>query len=276
MCPGWRIDCGRDVISMQVRVFENKLSVASSAAADAAAAVRHAIAERRCARVVAATGASQIEFLDLLTAAHDVDWQKVELFHLDEYIGLPIIHRASFRKFLLERLVQNTGIANFHALDGDMPDPAQVAQRVGQELTAAPVDVAFAGIGENGHIAFNDPPADFETEEPYIIVSLDDACRRQQVGEGWFKQIAEVPRQAISMSVRQILKAREIVVVAPEARKAAAVKACVEGEITPLCPASILRTHPHATLYLDKSSAGLLSATVLNSGLSGGFFAGKV
>lgn len=188
-----------------------------------------------------------------------MNWQQVELFHLDEYVGLPITHPASFRKFLLDRLISKTGITNFHPLEGDAPDPAQVAQRVGNELNAAPVDVAFVGIGENGHLAFNDPPADFQTEQPYIIVNLDEACRRQQVGEGWFAGIAEVPRQAISMSVRQILKAREIIVVTPEARKAAAVKACLEGEITPVVPASILRTHANTTLYLDQASSRLLS-----------------
>ena len=261
---------------MRVRVFEEKLSLAAAAAERAADAIRRAIAERGRARVVAATGVSQFEFLEALTRAGDVDWPKVEVFHLDEYIGLPITHPASFRKFLLERLVRKTGITKFHALDGDAPDPAQVARRVGKKLASEPVDVAFVGIGENGHLAFNDPPADFTTEEPYIIVTLDQACRRQQVGEGWFRGIVEVPRQAISMSVRQILKAGKIIVVAPEARKAAAVKACVEGEITPLCPASILRTHAETTLYVDKDAARLLSEAALSSALHGGLPAGDV
>ena len=138
---------------------------------------------------------------------------------------------------------------------------ADVAQRVGRALSDRPVDVAFAGIGENGHLAFNDPPADFETEEPFIVVTLDDACRRQQVGEGWFASVADVPKQAISMSVRQILNAREIICVVPDARKATAVRACVEGEVSPMTPASILQTHPSATLYLDRDSAALLDAT---------------
>jgi glucosamine-6-phosphate deaminase len=160
-------------------------------------------------------------------------------------------------------------------LDGDDSHPEEVARRLGMELNTAPVDVLFAGIGENAHLAFNDPPADFETEEPYIIVQLDDACRRQQVGEGWFADVSQVPRQAISMSVRQILKARTIIVVAPEARKAPAVKASVEGEITPMAPASILRTHANTTVYLDKDSASLLSERLKSSLFVRGPFAGR-
>lgn len=250
---------------MKIRIFEDKVSLGNAAAQQAAGAIRQAISEHDRARVVAATGVSQFAFLEALTQAPGIDWRKIELFHLDEYIGLPITHPASFRKFLLERLVNKTGITSFHALDGDSPDPAQVARRVGQELNAAPVDVAFVGIGENGHLAFNDPPADFATEEPYLIVDLDAACRRQQVGEGWFATLDDVPRQAISMSVRQILKAREIIAVAPEARKAAAVKACVEGDITPLAPASILRTHGNTTLYLDRNSASQLTGVQADS-----------
>ena len=154
--------------------------------------------------------------------------------------------------------MRKTGIANYHLLDGDAADPAEVVRRVGKLLASTPVDIAFLGIGENGHIAFNDPPADFETEEPYIIVNLDEACRQQQVGEAWFADISQVPKRAISMSARQILKAREILAVVPGPRKAEAVKACFEGEIRPMAPASILRRHSNATIYLDKASASLL------------------
>ena len=160
---------------------------------------------------------------------------------------------------LLEQLVRKTGIVNYHLLDGDAADPLEVVRRVGRQLASAPVDVAFLGIGENGHIAFNDPPADLEIDEPYIIVNLDEACRQQQVGEAWFADISQVPVRAISMSVRQILKAGEILAVVPGIRKAQAVKACVEGTISPMLPASILRTHPNATVYLDQHSASLLS-----------------
>ena len=149
-------------------------------------------------------------------------------------------------------------------LDGDAADLSEVLRRVGSELASAPIDIAFLGIGENGHIAFNDPPADFDTEEPYVIVNLDEACRQQQVGEAWFADISQVPKNAISMSVRQILKAREILAVVPDARKAQAVKACFEGDISPMAPASILRTHPNATVYLDRNSASLLSPALQN------------
>jgi glucosamine-6-phosphate deaminase len=247
---------------MQVKVFLDKDSLSRAAAEQAAGAIRRAIEERGRARIIAATGASQFEFLDALTKAESIDWTKVEGFHLDEYVGLPATHPASFRKFLRERLVSKTGIVKFHWIEGDAADPAAVIRDVGKELASAPVEVAFVGIGENGHIAFNDPPADFVTEDPYIIVNLDEPCRRQQVGEGWFADISQVPQRAISMSPRQILKAREIVAVVPDRRKAHAVKACLEGEISNMAPASILRRHPNVNLYLDKDSASLLSASL--------------
>jgi glucosamine-6-phosphate deaminase len=247
-----------------VRVFEDKMALGQAAAEQAGAAIRRAIDERGRARIVVATGASQLEFLDALTQKKDMDWQRVEMLHLDEYIGLPMTHPASFRKYLLEKFIQKTRIANYHLLDGE-GDAREVARRMGESLNAAPIDIAFVGIGENGHLAFNDPPADFESEEPYLIVELDEACRRQQVGEGWFSNISDVPRQAISMSVRQIMKAREILVVVPDARKANAVKLCFEGEIGPMAPASILRKHARATVYLDGASAASLSAATLGA-----------
>lgn len=242
---------------MQIKTYVDRPSAGRAAAAHAAATLVRAIRERGDARIIAATGASQFDFLDALTTTPGIDWSRVEMFHLDEYVGLPLQHPASFRKYLLERLIGPTGLTRHHLLDGE-GDAAAVAERVGRELARAPVDVAFVGIGENGHLAFNDPPADFETETPYLIVTLDEACRRQQVGEGWFASIADVPSRAISMSVRQILKAREIICIVPDARKAPAVKACVEGEISPMAPASVLRTHPNTTLYLDRDSASLL------------------
>jgi glucosamine-6-phosphate deaminase len=252
---------------MLLRLFQDKVSMGRAAAEQAATAIRHAIAELGRARIIAATGVSQLEFLDALTRAPGIDWGKVEAFHLDEYIGLPPTHPASFRKFLKERFVNKTRILNFHWIEGDAADPSAVAREVGRQLASAPIDIAFLGIGENAHIAFNDPPADFSTEEPYLIVSLDEACRRQQVGEGWFANISQVPQQAISMSPRQILKAAELLVVVPDKRKAAAVKACLEGEISPMAPASILRRHPNAIGYLDRDSASLLSPA-LQSALS--------
>ena len=247
---------------MNVKVFEDKPSLSTAAAAHASSSIRRAILDRGHARIVVATGASQIEFLNALTKAENIDWPRVEMFHLDEYVGLPITHPASFCKYLLERLITKTGITQYHLLDG-MADSNEVVYRVSSHLQSAPVDTVFVGIGENGHLAFNDPPADFQTENPYLIVNLDEACRRQQVGEGWFSNLSEVPAKAISMSVRQILKAKEIISVVPDARKALAVKRCFEGEISPMAPASILRKHPAATIYLDRDSASLLSPSTL-------------
>jgi glucosamine-6-phosphate deaminase len=211
--------------------------------------------------VIAATGASQFEFLDALTATPGIDWSKVVCFHLDEYVGLPETHPASFRRYLKERIVARVHPGAFHFIEGDAADPRVESHRVGRLIRACAIDVAFVGIGENGHLAFNDPPADFETEDAYLVVTLDEACRRQQLGEGWFAGLEDVPKQAISMSVRQILKAERILCVVPDARKAQAVRACLEGEVSPGRPASILRTHPRATLFLDRASAALLPKT---------------
>ena len=246
---------------LHVKILGDKHSLSRAAAKHAAQSLRAVIRGQGLARIVAATGTSQVEFLEALTSAPDMDWGSVELFHLDEYVGLPITHPASFRKYLLERLIHKTGITQYHFLDGE-GDPQAVAKRVGSALVAKSVDIAFAGIGENGHLAFNDPPADFDAEEPYLVVRLDEACRQQQVNEGWFARLADVPARAISMSIRQILRAKEIIVTVPEARKAQAVKACFEGEISPLAPASILRTHSNATVYLDRDSASLLSSEI--------------
>lgn len=246
---------------MVTKIYDDKNSLAQAAAQYAGTSLRAAIQNHGTARIIAATGVSQFEFLHHLTSMPGIDWSFVEMFHLDEYVGLPISHPASFRKYLLERLINKTGITKYHFLEGD-GDIQETIRRVGRELTSAPIDVAFVGIGENGHLAFNDPPADFQTEDPYLMVTLDEACRRQQVGEAWFADISEVPRQAITMSIRQILKAKEIIAVVPDARKAPAVKACCEGEIVPSAPASILRTHPNATLFLDKDSSALLSREI--------------
>ena len=231
--------------------------MSQAAAAHAADALRTCLRAQDTARIIAATGASQIEFLETLTAAPGIDWSRVEMFHLDEYVGLPIDHPASFRKYLRERLIDKTGIRDYHLLDAER-DPGEVAERVGRELARAPIDVAFVGIGENAHLAFNDPPADFESDVPYLVVTLDEACRRQQVGEGWFPSLDAVPAQALSMSIQQILKSNAIICVVPDARKAAAVKASLEGEIAPSAPASVLRRHRNVTVFLDRDSAALL------------------
>jgi glucosamine-6-phosphate deaminase len=243
---------------VQIKIFEDKSTLGKTAAEQAANSLRGYINAQGYVRLVAATGASQFEFLKDLTSAPGIDWPRVELFHLDEYVGLPISHPASFRRYINERIVQKTGITYYHLLDGE-GDPYKTVKDVSAAIAAKPVDIVFAGIGENGHLAFNDPPADFQTEEPYLVVNLDEACRRQQVGEGWFATMADVPAKAISMSVRQMLKAKEIIVIAPDTRKAPAVKATLEGEISPMAPASILRQHPNVTLYLDTNSAALLT-----------------
>jgi glucosamine-6-phosphate deaminase len=243
---------------MDIRVLPDKRALGAAAAAEAAAALREAIAARGEAHVIAATGASQFEFLEALTRTPGIAWDKTTFFHLDEYVGLPDTHPASFRRYLRERLVDRVRPGTFHFVHGDAPDPAAECRRLGALIAARPIDVAFVGIGENGHLAFNDPPADFETQEPYLVVELDEACRRQQLGEGWFPTLDDVPRRAISMSVAQILKTRRILCIVPDARKAKAVKDSVTGGISPQRPASALQRHAATTLFLDPDSAALL------------------
>jgi glucosamine-6-phosphate deaminase len=242
---------------MDIKVFDTKSELGQAAAQDAAQIINQAINERDVAYVIAATGASQFEFLDSL-AQEDIDWTKIVFFHLDEYVDLPESHPASFRRYLNERLVSRLHPQTFHFLNGEANDVYEECCRVGDLIGRQTIDVAFVGIGENGHLAFNDPPADFGTEEPYIVVTLDDACRQQQVGEGWFKSIAEVPTRAISMSIKQILKSRNILCIIPDQRKAEAVRATVELEVSPIRPASILQEHERVTLYLDRDSSSLL------------------
>ena len=244
---------------MEIKVFPTKTEMAAAAARQAADALRRALHARGKANVIAATGASQFEFLDGLVKAPGIDWSRTVFFHLDEYVGLPDTHPASFRRYLRERIVEKVRPGQFHFIEGDVPDPKAEAARVGALIKSHPIDVAFVGIGENGHLAFNDPPADFDTKEPYLVVSLDEACRRQQLGEGWFPRLEDVPQRAISMSIRQILDADEILCIVPDARKAQAVRDCLEGAVSPQHPASILQRHPATTVYLDAPSAALLT-----------------
>jgi glucosamine-6-phosphate deaminase len=244
---------------VEIRLFPDKRTLASAAADRAATIIRNSIAQRGLARIIAATGASQFEFLEALTSLPQIEWGRVEMFHLDEYVGIPETHPASFCKYLRERLIDKAGVGKYHLLNG-MSDPAAVIREVGQELRRAPIDVAFVGVGENGHLAFNDPPADFVTEESYAVVALDEACRRQQLNEGWFSSLEDVPKRAISMTIRQILKSREILCIVPDARKAQAVKNCFEGTIRPAAPASALQNHAATTVYLDALSSSLLSS----------------
>ena len=247
---------------MNPRILKDKKIAGLMAASTGAQRIRSAIAARGRASIIVATGASQFEMLSALILEPDIRWDNVTCFHLDEYVGLPITHAASFRRYLWERFVCRLSLppAAFHYINGEAPDPHAECRRLGSIIHYHRVDVAFVGIGENAHLAFNDPPANFDTDEPYLVVSLDEACRRQQSGEGWFPTLADVPQQAISMSVRQILKSRSIICTVPDERKSAAVKACVEGPVTPLCPASILQTHEDCTLFLDTASASRLSA----------------
>ncbi len=219
------------------------------------------------AAFIAATGMSQVGFLNALVATPGIAWEKTAMFHLDEYIGFGPDHPASFRRYLRERLTSRVPIGAVHFVEGDAPDLKRELARLNGLLAATPIDAAFVGIGENGHLAFNDPPADFTTETPFIIVKLDEACRRQQMGEGWFRSLDEVPREAISMSVRQIMKSAHIICTVPERRKAEAVKACLEGEVSPKFPASILRTHPSCYLFLDRESASLLKPETIAKGV---------
>src|ERR1051325_4591398 len=251
---------------MKVKVFDSKREMGEAAARDAAEIIRAAIAERGGGRVVAGRGPSQFGFLDALRRAEGIDWGKVTFFHLDEYVGLPESHPASFRKYLKERIANVVHPGAFNFVNGEAADPASECRRVGRSISSCAIDVAFVGIGENGHLAFNDPPADFETQEPYIVVELDEACRRQQIGEGWFNSLEEVPRQAISMSIRQILKTANVLCIVPDKRKAQAVKDTLESEVSPMHPASVLQQHPCTTMYLDRDSASLLSEPLQTPG----------
>jgi glucosamine-6-phosphate deaminase len=243
---------------MKLKRFGSRKELSRAAAVQGAALIRQAIREHGTARVVFATAASQLDFLECLVGMPDIAWDAVEVFHLDEYVGLESSHPGSFRHMLRQHLLAKTAVRKFHLIEGDARDPRLAAQAVGRELTSARIDAAFIGIGENGHLAFNDPPADFETTEPYIVVALDRTCRDQQVAEGWFQSLDEVPTHAISMSIRQILSAKEILAMVPGKRKAQAVVACFEGEIGPNAPASALRLHNSVTVFLDTESAALL------------------
>lgn len=244
---------------MDVRIFASKEEMGAAAAAAGAERIREALKGGGEARIVMASAASQFEVVEALTAEPDIAWERVTLFHLDEYIGLPESHPASFSKFLRDRFIAKlpAGLKAFHAINGEN-EAAEECARVGALLAERAPEVAFIGIGENGHIAFNDPPADFETEEPYLVVELDEVCRQQQVGEGWYPDLAAVPTHAMSMSVRQILKASRIVCTVPDERKADAVQKSVEGAVSPEVPATILQEHGDCLLFLDEPAASKL------------------
>jgi len=241
---------------LKIYILNSKENMGKAAAEKAAEILRKAIKEKGKANFIAATGASQFEFLDHLTKITSLEWGETTMFHLDEYIGLSEDHPASFRRYLQERLISKVHPGKVFLIAGDAPGSEEECERLNDIISQYEIDVAFVGIGENGHLAFNDPPADFETEKPYIIVELDTACRRQQLGEGWFNSLEEVPQKAISMSVNQIMKAKNIICTVPDKRKAQAVKDCFGGEeISPYYPASILKRHDHCYVFLDEQSA---------------------
>lgn len=245
---------------MNTFIYKNEIALGKAAGEKAAQLIREAIANNGTANIILATGTSQFETLKALISAKDIQWNKVVMFHLDEYIFLPITHPASFRKYLRERfLSQVAPLKDAWLIDGE-GDADEECRRLSDLICNHPIDVALIGIGENGHLAFNDPPADFETEEPYIIVDLNEACKRQQLGEGWFGSVDEVPQQAISMSVKQIFKSKNIICSVPGERKAEAVKHTLENEISNLYPSTILRTHNHCSLFIDDKSASSLGA----------------
>jgi glucosamine-6-phosphate deaminase len=254
------VDYSTGKTDMQIKIFDDAEQLGAAAAKAGAKLIRKALSDRDTANIILATGASQFALLANLVQEKDLDWSKVRCFHLDEYVGMSSDHPASFRRYLKERFVDALPIApySFEYIDGEA-DPHQECARLGIAIESNPIDVAFIGIGENGHLAFNDPPADFETTQPYLVVELDEACRRQQLGEGWFESFEAVPTHAISMSVNHILKSKSIVCSVPDERKSTAVKQAVEGEVTPQCPASILNRHASTTLYLDAASASQLT-----------------
>ena len=243
---------------MEIKIFETKEELGEAAAKEAARILKTAIESRGEAVFVAATGKSQFEFLESLTSMGSIDWSRTTMFHLDEYLGISENHPASFRKYLKERLINKVHPGAVYLINGDAKDPELECDRISRIIAQKEIDVAFVGIGENGHLAFNDPPADFNTDKPYIIVELNEECRKQQVGEGWFKNIDEVPTRAISMSINQIMKSKNIICTVPGSRKANAVKESLEGDISPYHPASILRKHKSVFMFLDKDSAKLI------------------
>ena len=246
---------------MDIHIFDSVTALGAAAAKEGAAAIRDTLARKGRAAIILATGASQFEMLDALVA-EDIDWSKITVFHLDEYVGISIDHPASFRNYLRQRFVERVGTdVEFIAINGDAPNLDAEIARINDRIAREQIDVCFAGIGENCHLAFNDPPADFDTETPYLVVSLDAACRNQQMGEGWFATIDDVPQQAVSMSIKQIMKSGKLILAVPDQRKAQAVKDAVEGPVTNIHPASIVQQHPACSLYLDGPSASLLEGS---------------
>jgi len=238
---------------MQITILENADDAGLAAAKVCERILREAIARQGSARIVLSTGASQFEFLRHFVKS-DIEWGKVDMFHLDEYVGLPESHPASFRKYLKERFLSHARVRSATLVDGE-GDLEETLKKLNEAVASAPVDLALIGIGQNAHIAFNDPPADFETEAPYKVVELDERCKAQQVSEGWFPTVDDVPKRAVTMTVKQIMKSRHIVSVVPHGVKAEAVANTLKSPVDPQVPATMLKRHPDWRLFLDKASA---------------------
>lgn len=246
--------------SMQMNIYPTKKQMGVAAAEKVADILSNVLKKKSVANIVLATGTSQFEFLDSLCQYEEIEWNRTIMYHLDEYIGISADHPASFRYYLLKHFVERVHLGKINFIIGDAPDPIIECKRIGNLISKIKIDIAFVGIGENGHLAFNDPPADFVTKEPFIIVDLDEKCRKQQVDEGWFTSIKEVPKKAISMSINEIMRAEYIICTCPDERKADAVRNCLSNDVkvTPTYPASILKTHKKVYCYLDKFSASSL------------------
>lgn len=249
---------------MKLYVNPSKEELGKAAAKVIAQKINMAIADRGEARIVLSTGASQFETLAALVQ-EPVDWSRVTMFHLDEYVDLPMTHIASFRKYLTERFVNVVQPGAVHFVNGEGNTAANIAALT-TALREKPIDVGVIGIGENAHIAFNDPPADFQRQDAYIVVNLDDKCKRQQVGEGWFATVEDVPKQAISMTPYQIMQCRCIVSPVPGARKAQAIHdTLVAAQPDPRVPATLMKTHGDFHLFVDTGSISLCSEDVLKA-----------
>jgi glucosamine-6-phosphate deaminase len=257
-----------DTIVPKIFIANDTVGLGKTAGTAAAITIKKIIAEKGNANIILATGTSQFETLNRLIAEPGIDWSKVTMFHLDEYIGLPITAKASFRKYLKERFIDHVpALKSAHLINAEKNSVAE-CERLGNLITDHPIDLALVGIGENGHLAFNDPPADFDTRDPYIIVSLDEACRKQQLNEGWFDTFDDVPKQAISMSIQQIMRSNKIICSVPDTRKAEAVRSSLEEPVSNLIPAGILRKHKDCSFYLDKYSADLLANKTLSGAIN--------
>lgn len=243
---------------MKIKCFKTKAEAAVVAAKEAAKVISAAIKSKGRAVIVAASGNSQQPFLKFLTSSSELDWSRVTLFHLDEFLGISLAHRASISRYIKENIINKVHPGWFYLINGAVKNPRKECSRLNKLISRLELDLVFLGIGENGHLAFNEPPADFQSKQPFLIVKLHESTRKRQVRDGLFSKLSSVPDTAISMSLSQILKSRNIICLAFGQRKARIVKLCFSGPVSPLFPASILQRHKNTQLYLDESAASLL------------------